>query len=230
MSRTNSRAASSIGRMATFNIAIKETYANGHVSKHEVLEEFLGRIIAVKEAQRTANEASFREYYGDGVLHPGAVWDEPVPVQPGLTDYQAVVDVVTYMDGTAESANDDALGRIIEERQATVDSNKIATEIKSPLADANDTPAAMTAARKIQDRAIVWKAQQHTKLAPPHPRWEPYPSKRLYGSVRGRSANDRPYRVLDQCGSGIGWPLRPSFGVASEECPEPKELQSPLES
>jgi len=51
------------------------------------------------------------------------------PSSPNLTDYQAVVDVVTYMDGTAESTNDDALGRIIEERQATVNSNKIAIEI-----------------------------------------------------------------------------------------------------
>src|SRR5262249_55311197 len=106
-----------------------------------------------------------RNLYGDGTLHAGAVWDEKLPVQPELTGYQAVVDVVTYMDGTAESTNDDALGRIIEERQATVNSNKIATEIiKTALADANDTTPAMTAARKIQDRATVWKAQQHTKL------------------------------------------------------------------
>ena len=72
---------------------------------------------------------------------------------------------MTYMDGTAESTNDDALGRIIEERQATVNSNKIATEIiKSALGDANDPTPAMTAAKKIQDRATIWKAQQHTKI------------------------------------------------------------------
>jgi hypothetical protein len=42
---------------------------------------------------------------------------------------------------------------------------KIATEIiKTALADASDTKPSMTAARKIQDRATVWKAQQHTKL------------------------------------------------------------------
>ena len=151
--------------ITAFNISIKETYANGHVDKHEVLEEFLGTIIALKEVQGKANEANFRKYYGDGVLHPGAVWDEKLPVQPELTDYQAVVDVVTYTDGTAESTNDGALGRIMEERQATVDSQKIAIEIiKSALADANDTTPAMTAVRKIQDRATVWKAQQHTKL------------------------------------------------------------------
>jgi len=134
--------------ITAFNISIKETYANGHVDKHEVPEEFLDKIMAFKEVQGKANEANFRSYHGDGTLHAGAVWDEKLPVQPELTDYQAVVDVVTYMDGTAESTNDDALGRII----------------KSALADANDPTPAMTAARKIQDRATVWKAQQHTKL------------------------------------------------------------------
>jgi hypothetical protein len=151
--------------ITAFNISIKETYANGHVDQHEVLEEFLGKIIAVKEAQGTVREADFRNLYGDGTLHAGAVWDEKLPVQPELTDYQAVVDVVTYMDGTAESTNHDALGRIIEERQATVDSQKVAIEIlQTALADANDITPDMTAARKIQDRATVWKTQQHTTL------------------------------------------------------------------
>ena len=41
------------------------------------------------------------------------------------------------MGGTAESANDDALGRIVEECQAKLDSKKIATAIiKSTLTDA----------------------------------------------------------------------------------------------
>ena len=151
--------------ITAFNISIKETYANGRVDEHQVLEEFLGKIILLKEAQGTANEAHFRNLYGDGTLHAGAVWDEKLPVQPELTDYQAVLDVVTYMDGTAEATNDDALGRIVEERQASAASEKIVTDvIQSALADANDTTPDMTAARKIQDRATVWKAQQHTKL------------------------------------------------------------------
>jgi len=152
--------------ITAFNIAIKETYADGRVDKHEVLEELLGKIVRAKELQGDTSRGAenFRRLYGDGAFHAGAVWDEKLPVQPGLTNYQAVIDVVTYMDGTAESTNDDALGRIVEERQATVDSKKIATEIiKTALADANDTNPSMTAARKIQDRATIWKAQQHTK-------------------------------------------------------------------
>jgi hypothetical protein len=74
------------------------------------------------------------------------------------------VDVVTYLDGTAEATNDDALGRIVEERQAAVASQKIITAaIQTALADPNDTNPAMTAAKEIQDRATVWKMQKHAK-------------------------------------------------------------------
>ncbi len=153
--------------ITAFNMTIKETYANGHVEEHEMLEELVGKIIAAKEHQgdHTKGAELFRKLYGDGAFHAGAVWDEKLPVQPGLTDYQAVVDVVTYIDGTAEATNNDALGRIIDERQATVASQKIVTEaIQTALADPHDTDPAMTAARKIQDRATIWKAQQHTKI------------------------------------------------------------------
>jgi hypothetical protein len=153
--------------ITAFNIAIKENYADGHIEQHEMMHEFLGKIIAAKENQgNTSPEAEyFRKLYADGELHPGAVWDWELGVQPGLTNYQAVIDVVAYTDGTAESTNDDALGRIVEERQTALASQKIAIEIiKTALADANDTTPAMTASRKIQDRATVWKAQQHTKL------------------------------------------------------------------
>jgi hypothetical protein len=153
--------------ITAFNIAIKETYADGRVEEHEMLEELIGKILRAKELQGDTSRGaeSFRSIYGDGGFHPGEVREERLPVQSGLTDYQAVVDVVTYMDGTADATNNDALGRIIDERQATVASQKMATEIiQAALADPNDPDPSMTAAKKIQDRATVWKAQQHTKL------------------------------------------------------------------
>jgi hypothetical protein len=153
--------------ITAFNIAIKETYADGHVEEHEMLEELVGKILAAKELQgdHSRGAEAFRNMYGDGALHPGEVHDELMGVQPGLNKVEAVVDVVTFIDGTAQSNNKDALGRIVEERQATVDSQKIATEIiQAALADPNDPDPSMTAAKKIQDRATVWNAQQHTKL------------------------------------------------------------------
>jgi hypothetical protein len=153
--------------ITAFNIAIKETLADGRVDKGEMLEELVGKIIAAKELEgdHSRGAESFRKLYGDGAFHPGEVHDEIVGVQPGFRRIEAVVDVVTYVDGTAEATNNDALGRIIDERQATVASEKIIIEaIQTALADANDPDPSMTAARKIQDRATVWKAQQHTKI------------------------------------------------------------------
>ena len=153
--------------ITAFNISIKETYANGRVEEHETLEELVGKIIAAQELQggHTKGAELFRKLYGDGAFHPGEARDEKFPVQAGLTNYQAVIDVVTYFDGTAEATNNDALGRIIEERQSTVASQKIVVEtIQAALADANDSDPSVTAARKLQDRAAIWKAQQHIKL------------------------------------------------------------------
>lgn len=151
--------------ITAFNISIKETYANGRVEEHELLEELVGKILAAKELQGTAQEEVFRKEYGDGAFHPGELRDEKLPVQPGLTDYQAVIDVVTYIDGTADAPiNDAALERIVDERRATVASKKMATEIiKTALADANDAEPSVTAARKIQDQATV-RRNSHTKM------------------------------------------------------------------
>jgi hypothetical protein len=153
--------------ITAFNIAIKETYADGRVEQHEMLEELIGKIVRAKELQgdTTRGAESFRKLYGDGAFHPGEVRDEKLGVQPGLKDYQAVIDVVAYMDATADANNNDALGRIIDERQSTAASQRIVTEaIRNALADNNDNDPSTTAAKKIQDRATVWRAQQHTKL------------------------------------------------------------------
>jgi hypothetical protein len=139
------------------------------------------------------------ELEGDGAWHPGEVRDEQLPVQPGLTDYQAVIDVVTYMDGTADSTNQAALGRIIDERQATLASQKIATEIiQAALADPNETDPSMTAAKKIQDRATIWRAQQHTKLDLDVWRLESIANEIRIVSSRNVNKRDALKQVLDK--------------------------------
>ena len=149
--------------ITAFNIAIKETYANGRVQEHELLEELVGKIVAAKELQGTAEGESFHKQFGDGAFHPGEVWDEKLPVQPGLANYQAVIDVVTYIDGTADSANDAALERIVDGRKVAIASQEMANEIiKTALADPNDPDPCMTAARKIQAQAAARRT--HTKM------------------------------------------------------------------
>jgi hypothetical protein len=153
--------------ITAFNIAIKETYANGRVEQHEMLEDLVGKVLRAKELEGDHSRGAelFRKQYGDGAFHPGEVHDEIIGVQQGFQTIEAVVNVVTYMDGTADAANNDALGRIVDERQATVASQKmIAEAIQTALADPNDSAPSATAAKAIQDRASVWKAQKHTKL------------------------------------------------------------------
>jgi hypothetical protein len=151
--------------ITAFNISIKETYADGRFDKHELLEELVGKILVAKELQGTPEGESFRKQFGDPAFHPGEVRDEKLPVRPGLTDYQAVIDVVTYIDGTADApVNNDGLGRIIDERKATVNSRKMAAEvIKAALADPNDADPSTTAAKRLQDKATVLK-HSHTKI------------------------------------------------------------------
>ena len=59
-----------------------------------MLEELVGKILMAKELQGTAEGESFRKQFGDGGFHPGEVRDDKLPVQPGLINYQAVIDVV----------------------------------------------------------------------------------------------------------------------------------------
>ena len=74
---------------------------DGRVEQHELMEELVGKIVRANELQgdHTRGAESFRKLYGDGGFHPGEAQDEKLGLQPGLRDYQAVIDVVTYIDG-----------------------------------------------------------------------------------------------------------------------------------
>lgn len=153
--------------ITAFNIAVKETYTDGRVEQHELLRELIGKILHAKQLQEklqrdTSEKAeALRKFYGDGAFHPGEVRDEKFPVQPGLKDYQAVIDVVAYMDGTADSANDEALKRIIDERKTGIASGKMAAEIaRAALADPNDSDPCTTAVRKTEAQVAVRRDSQ----------------------------------------------------------------------
>jgi hypothetical protein len=45
--------------ITAFNIAIKETYAGGHVEEHEMLEELVGKILAAREHQGDSSRGAF---------------------------------------------------------------------------------------------------------------------------------------------------------------------------
>jgi len=151
--------------ITAYNISIKETYADGHINSHELLCEYAGMMAFVQEFKGTADEADIRKQFGDGLFHPGESRNEIIGVQPGLQNFEAVVDVVAYTDQIAEATNNAALQRLLEERKASVASTQMANEIiRAALADPNDTDPATTAAKEIQDRITAWKAQKHTTV------------------------------------------------------------------
>jgi hypothetical protein len=148
-----------------YNVSIKETYADGRVQNHEMLFDYVGRIVLVQEMKGTPDEKQIHELFGDGLFHAGETRDEMLPVSPNLKDYQAVVDAVAYADQTAEASNKDGLGRLLSHRKAEVASLQAADGIiKTALADPNDTNLPSTAAKKIEDKITVWNAQKHTQL------------------------------------------------------------------
>ncbi len=151
--------------ITAYNISIKETYADGHANSHELLCEYAGMMGFVQEFKGTADEADIRKQFGDGLFHPGESRNEIIGVQPGLQNFEAIVDVVAYTDQTAEATNNDGLQRLLEKRKASVASTQMANEIiRGALTDPNDADPAATAAKKIQDRITVWKAQKHTTV------------------------------------------------------------------
>jgi hypothetical protein len=149
--------------ITAFNIAIKEIYADGSENTHELLEDYSGILAFIKEHQGTADEAAIRKQFGDGLFHPGETRQEHIHVQPGLKDFQSVVDVVKYADLTDEATNKDGLQRRVTHRQADLASRQLANNIiRAALADPNDASPSTTAAKKIQERITLWKGQKHT--------------------------------------------------------------------
>ncbi len=118
-----------------YNISIKETYAAGHVSSHELMTDTAGAPAFIQELQGTVGEENLRKLLrsaggvGDGLFHPGENRKEIIGVQPGLQNFEAVVDVVAYADQTAEATNNDAFQRLLSHRKVTLSSRQAANDI-----------------------------------------------------------------------------------------------------
>jgi hypothetical protein len=59
-----------------------------------MLFDYAGRIVLVREVQGTADEGGIRKRFGDGLFHPGESRNEIFGVQPGLQNFEAVVDEI----------------------------------------------------------------------------------------------------------------------------------------
>jgi hypothetical protein len=130
--------------ITAYNIKIKETYGTA-VNQHEYMTDTVQTMLMAEE------DAHMRAILPPGTLQPGASKEEIMRVQPGLTNYEAVIDTVTYADKTAETVNQPALDRILQNRKAEAATMLATNEIiRKALANAQGANPEQTAANEIE--------------------------------------------------------------------------------
>jgi hypothetical protein len=152
--------------ITAFNVSIVETFADGSVSKHEVMVDSLARVALVQMVKGTIDEDRIRSSFGDGTLAAGQSQDQVLHYPPGkvVTDFESSIDAVAYADNTAEATNTGALARIKEHRNAELHSRQKANEIlKSVLADATIRNPGEQASTQLEHFLTVWRAQPNYK-------------------------------------------------------------------
>jgi hypothetical protein len=137
--------------ITAYGIAYDITFADGHHEKGERLVEYLPAFISSQ--QRLGHNWS-----GEGVFHPGEsrkelfqFTDQKNPV----SSMNATVDVVIYMDHTADVGNDEAFRVFMSDRTATAQAAKRAVSIlQTALADQNDLHPLKTASTQLQQMMV----------------------------------------------------------------------------
>lgn len=135
--------------ITAYAIAYDLSYADGHHEKGERVVEYLQGIISSQE-RLGAN------WSGEGVFHPGEtrkevfLLSEPTKEKRVLT-MSAAVDVVIYMDQTADVGNDDAFNLLISDRSATARAAKeMSAILQNALANQSDPHPFGAASAKLR--------------------------------------------------------------------------------
>lgn len=123
--------------ITAYSIAYDISYRDGHHEKAERVVEYLQGIIASQQKLGV-------NWSGEGVFHPGETRKEVFQFGGQTKDnhvltVNAVVDVVIYMDQTAEVGNDEPFKLLISDRTATARAAKdMAAILENALADKSD--------------------------------------------------------------------------------------------
>ena len=153
--------------ITAFNISLVETFADHSVSTHELLVDMLSAVELVQNVMGTPDEDRIRKQFGDGTLAAHQTRDQVFNYSNGkvLTDFQGTIDVVAYLDGSAEATNTAALERMREHRNADLRSYQKANQIiKDVLADPTIQTPTDEAIKRLQNLLTVWKAQRHSTV------------------------------------------------------------------
>lgn len=149
--------------ITAYNIKIKETYAGG-INEHEYLHDTLQLMLNIEEwtAAKDPSGEQLRQQFGNGTFAAGTNQDEVIHVQPGLLNFEAVIDTVTYADKTAETTNKDALNRVLGNWKAAAQTIETSNEIiKHALANSQDPTPNETAAKEIEQVRHNWETEHH---------------------------------------------------------------------
>lgn len=150
--------------ITAYSIKIREIYGS-HVNEHEYSTDTLALILNIQDLAGTVDGERLHQQFGNGTFQAGTSRDEIMHVQPGLTDYEAVLDTVIYADNTAETNNQEALDRAISMRKAYASTIQITNEIiKRALSNAQDAAPHETAAKEIEQLQRQWEMHHVSNL------------------------------------------------------------------
>ena len=151
------------GKDVTFyNLSIKETYGQ-KINEHQFSQEMPDVSFLMEDPTYPPHE-DLRNYYhgGNGTWQAGTTRDTRIAVGPGLTQFEAVLDTVTYADDTAETTNPDALQRESDARKSAAQTLQATNEaIRKALANTADKSPHETAAKEIEGLQKTWEAGGH---------------------------------------------------------------------
>ena len=132
--------------VSAYAFAYDLTFLDGHHEKGERLVEYLQGIIASQQALGT-------RWSGQGVFHPGDSREELFTMSQDapVTGMTADVNVVIYMDQTADVRNEDAFNLLVSDRKATAQAAKTeASILEAAIDDESDLHPLQTAKTKLQ--------------------------------------------------------------------------------
>lgn len=136
--------------ITAYNIKIRESYGS-RVIEHEISRDTVGLMFNIQDRAGTPEGQEWQKQFGTGTFASGTNKDEVIHVQPGLTDFSAMVDAVIYADKTAEASNSDGLKRLLDGRKGFAATIQAGNEIiQKALANPNDPDPDQTALKRMQ--------------------------------------------------------------------------------
>jgi hypothetical protein len=147
-----------------YNLSITETFSDGSTSHHELMTDLLDRMVNAQIVKGTIYEKDFSSRFDNGTLAAGKAVDQNVGESNVVTNVETVVDMVAYVDRTADVQNERAFERLVAYRKGGLLAMQKANEvIKAALADPDPATARIAAATELERLANVSRGQN---LAP----------------------------------------------------------------